>query len=130
MTTRAAASCPSSTSPAVTYREDRPISKPQHRPCACKRCSAVPSPQAVIYSVTDRRRHTITNDQTLRSRVLQTTHQVRNLLDRSQLPHPAADSRCRRCSLATDCMPKLLTGSGRYQRALTRLYRADDQDDE
>ncbi|MFE4695312.1 CRISPR-associated protein Cas4 [Streptomyces sp. NPDC056749] len=89
-----------------------------------------PVPQAVIYSGTDRRRHTITIDQTLRSRVLQTTHQVRNLLDRSQLPHPAADSRCRRCSLATDCMPKLLTGTGRYQHALTRLYRADDQDDE
>ncbi|MEV7903028.1 CRISPR-associated protein Cas4 [Streptomyces anulatus] len=89
-----------------------------------------PVPQAVVYSGTDRRRHTITIDQTLRTRVLQTTHQVRNLLDRSQLPHPAADSRCRHCSLATDCMPKLLTGTGRYLRALTRLYRTDDQDDE
>ncbi|MFC9409667.1 CRISPR-associated protein Cas4 [[Kitasatospora] papulosa] len=89
-----------------------------------------PVPQAVIYSGTDRRRHTITIDQTLRSRVLQTAHQVRNLLDHSQLPAPAADSRCRRCSLATDCMPKLLTGTGHYQRALTRLYRAGDQDDE
>lgn len=89
-----------------------------------------PVPQAVIYSRTDRRRHTITIDQTLRSRVLQTTHQVRNLLDHSQLPHPAADARCRHCSLATDCMPKLLTGTGRYQRALAHLYSADDQDDE
>ncbi|MEV5602774.1 CRISPR-associated protein Cas4 [Streptomyces sp. NPDC052299] len=85
-------------------------------------------PQAVIYSGTDRRRHTITIDETLRSRVLHTAQQVRNLLDRGQLPHPPADSRCKRCSLATDCMPKLLTGTGRYQDALARLYCADDQD--
>ncbi|MGW1467220.1 CRISPR-associated protein Cas4 [Streptomyces sp. NPDC002308] len=89
-----------------------------------------PVPQAAIYSGTDCRRHTLTIDQTLRSRVLQTTHQVRHLLDHGQLPHPVADSRCRRCSLATDCMPKLLTATGRYQQALTRLYRTDDQDDE
>ncbi|MFD5728934.1 CRISPR-associated protein Cas4 [Streptomyces sp. NPDC058368] len=87
-----------------------------------------PVPQAVVYSGTDRRRHTIPIDETLRSRVLQTAQQVRNLLDRGELPRPPADRRCKRCSLATDCMPKLLTGTGRYQDALTRLYCADDQD--
>jgi CRISPR-associated exonuclease Cas4 len=87
-------------------------------------------PEAVIYSGTDRRRHTIAVDATLRSRVLQTAEEVRDLLTRSRLPRPVADGRCRRCSLATDCMPKLLAGSSRYQRALIRLHRADDQDDE
>nr|BAK19892.1 putative CRISPR-associated exonuclease Cas4 family protein [Streptomyces rochei] len=87
-------------------------------------------PEAVIYSGTDRRRHTVVVDEALRSRVLRITEEVRDLLGRSQLPRPVADSRCRRCSLATDCMPKLLAGSGRYQRALTSLYRVDDQDDE
>lgn len=89
-----------------------------------------PVPQAVIHSGADRRRHTLTVDDTLRSRVLRTTDEVRNLVDRGRLPGPVADSRCRRCSLATDCMPELLTETGRYQQALTRLFRAYDQDDE
>ncbi|QKW53552.1 CRISPR-associated protein Cas4 [Streptomyces buecherae] len=87
-----------------------------------------PVPEAVVYSAADRRRHPVAVDQDLRSRVLQLTDAVRALLTTSRLPAPAADKRCRRCSMASDCMPKVLAGTARYRRALTDLYHLDDQD--
>ncbi|MFE7044609.1 Dna2/Cas4 domain-containing protein [Streptomyces atratus] len=88
-----------------------------------------PVPEAAIFSATDRRRHLITIDDALRTRVLDTTHAVRALLETSHLPGPAADNRCRRCSMATDCMPKLLAGTRRYHQALTTLYSLTDPQD-
>lgn len=88
-----------------------------------------PVSEGAIFSGTDRRRHTVTIDEALRTRVLNTATAVRELLNRSTLPAPTADSRCRRCSLATDCMPKLLTKSPRYRRALTDLYHLDARND-
>jgi CRISPR-associated exonuclease Cas4 len=92
----------------------------------------VPVPQAAVYSGTDRRRHTVSVDEALRARVLDATRAVRDLFDDGHtLPPPVADSRCRRCSMATDCMPKLLAGTRRYQRALHDLYVIDyTQDDD
>lgn len=86
-----------------------------------------PVPQAAIYSATDRRRHLLAVDQDLRTRVLEITDAVRTLLTDQTLPAPAADSRCRRCSMATGCMPKILTATDRYRQALTDLYRTHDK---
>ncbi|MFF4179511.1 CRISPR-associated protein Cas4 [Streptomyces sp. NPDC001750] len=88
-----------------------------------------PVPEAAVFSATDRRRHLITIDNALRARVLDTTQAVRALLETSHLPGPAADNRCRRCSMATDCMPKLLAGTRRYRQALTTLYLPTDPQD-
>ncbi|MFJ3844532.1 CRISPR-associated protein Cas4 [Streptomyces albidoflavus] len=87
-----------------------------------------PVPEAAIFSAADRRRHLITIDDTLRSRVLHTAHAVRTLLDSGHLPAPAADTRCRRCSMATHCMPQALADTRRYQQALTALHTPDHQD--
>lgn len=90
-----------------------------------------PVTTATIYSGTDRRRHTVTVNEALRTRVLDATNAVRNLLSHNHtLPPPVADSRCRRCSMATDCMPKLLAGTHRYQQALHDLYLMDDTQDD
>ncbi|MEU0440303.1 CRISPR-associated protein Cas4 [Streptomyces sp. NPDC006186] len=89
-----------------------------------------PVTTAAVYSGIDRRRHTITVDETVRARVLDAANAVRDLLSRTHtLPAPRADSRCRRCSMASDCMPKLLAGTSRYQQALHDLYRIDDAQD-
>lgn len=88
-----------------------------------------PVSEAAIYSAADRRRHSVTVDDTLRARVLHTTNEVRKLLTTEQLPTPPADSRCRRCSMATGCMPKLLAGTRRYRQALTDLYLLHDAQD-
>lgn len=89
-----------------------------------------PVPQAAIYSATDRRRHILDVDDQLRTRVSQLTTVVRALAADQSLPPPAADSRCRRCSMAAGCMPKLLAATHRYRRALTDLYRIDDAPDD
>ncbi|WP_289009427.1 CRISPR-associated protein Cas4 [uncultured Thermomonospora sp.] len=86
-----------------------------------------PVPRAAVYSAADRRRHTVTVDDALRALVLEHTRAVRAMLTDSRLPPPPADSRCRRCSMATDCMPKVLAGARRFRRALDALYVVDDQ---
>ncbi|MFI7102709.1 CRISPR-associated protein Cas4 [Streptomyces sp. NPDC050161] len=88
-----------------------------------------PVPEAAIYSAADRRRHPLAITDTLRTQVLELADAVRNLHTTHQLPPPAADSRCRRCSMATGCMPRLLAGTRRYRQALTDLYHLDDLQD-
>lgn len=85
-------------------------------------------PRAAVYAAADRRRHMITVDDALRTAVVQHARAVRAMLTEGRLPVPAADGRCRRCSMATDCMPKVLAGTRRFQRALDALYTLDDQD--
>ncbi|MER7986557.1 CRISPR-associated protein Cas4 [Streptomyces noursei] len=87
-------------------------------------------PEAAVYSAADRRRHKVTVDDELRTHVHQLTLTVRTMLTTSSLPPPAADSRCRRCSMATNCMPKVLASTRRYQQALTELYTLDDTQDD
>lgn len=77
---------------------------------------------AVIWSATDRRRHEVTVDTALRDLVTATTTAVRAMLDHGALPPAPADKRCRRCSMAESCMPKILAGRGRYHQALADLY--------
>jgi CRISPR-associated exonuclease Cas4 len=88
-----------------------------------------PVPEAAVYSAADRRRHLVPVDDALRARVLDTARAVRAMLTTSALPPPVADGRCRRCSMATDCMPKVLAGADRYRQALADLYRLDDRCD-
>ncbi|RKN39308.1 CRISPR-associated protein Cas4 [Streptomyces hoynatensis] len=87
-----------------------------------------PVPHAAIYSGSDKRRHTIPVTDDLRQRVTDVTTAIRTMLTRQHMPPPAADKRCRRCSLATDCMPHALANTHRYRKALAALYDAPDPD--
>ncbi|WP_052852142.1 CRISPR-associated protein Cas4 [Streptomyces avicenniae] len=89
-----------------------------------------PVPQAAVYSSADRRRHLIDVTPELHERVLAATRAVRALLDTSTLPPPAADTRCRRCSMATGCMPRVLARTERYGKALDGLFTLDDREDD
>ncbi|WP_017540925.1 CRISPR-associated protein Cas4 [Nocardiopsis halophila] len=82
---------------------------------------------AAVYSMADRRRHTVAVDEELRGRVRSAVEQVRAIMSGSVLPPPAADARCRRCSMNTSCMPKVLAGQARYQRHLAALYRPAEE---
>ncbi|WP_329304610.1 CRISPR-associated protein Cas4 [Streptomyces anulatus] len=86
-------------------------------------------PEAAVFSATSRRRHLIAVDDALRTRVLETTRAVRALLERSHLPKPPADNRCRRCSMAAHCMPQLLADTHRYTQALISLHAPADAHD-
>lgn len=81
-----------------------------------------PVPQAAVYSAADRRRHLITVGDELRATVLEHAGAVRAMLADSKLPSPVTDKRCRGCSMATDCMPKVFAGTRRFQQALAALY--------
>lgn len=83
---------------------------------------SVEIPVAVIYSATDRRRHDVGVDDTLRASVAETAAAVRAMTTGAALPAAPADRRCRRCSLAEACMPGVLAGARRYQAALDSLY--------
>ncbi len=68
-------------------------------------------PYAEVFSHTDRRRHRVDLTDQLTHRILDTAAQIRTILADSRLPPAVADRRCRRCSLADDCLPTLTTSS-------------------
>ena len=76
----------------------------------------------VIYSGADRRRHPVPITAELRNRVRDTADRVRSVMTRSALPPAVADARCRRCSMNTACMPRLLADQRAYDTAATELF--------
>ena len=58
-----------------------------------------------IYYDRSRRRRVVPFTEALRRTVQETAEAVRTLYDRDTLPEPAADERCRACSLIDACMP-------------------------
>lgn len=90
---------------------------------------ATPIHIAAIYSAADRRRHQVTVDDDLRTRVIETTDLVRAMLATSRLPPAVSDSRCRRCSMAAGCMPRVLSRTSSYQHALHALFTPEPPDE-
>ncbi|GAB3214004.1 CRISPR-associated exonuclease, Cas4 family [Marinactinospora thermotolerans DSM 45154] len=77
---------------------------------------------AAIYAMADRRRHTVAVDAAMRQRVARITEQVREVIKSQALPAPAADARCRRCSMNTGCMPKVLAKRPRFEKLRGALF--------
>lgn len=63
-------------------------------------------PVGVVFSGRDRRRHVVVVDLALAARVVRTTDAVRHLLEQGAIPQPVHDTRCRRCSLRSGCLPE------------------------
>ncbi len=63
-----------------------------------------------LYYAKSKRRREVQIDQSLRSRVEGATSSVRTMLDRGEVPPPANDARCAKCSLADLCQPSLRVG--------------------
>lgn len=62
-------------------------------------------PAGAIFHHASRRRRDVQLDVSLRSMVVATIQEVRQLLKISRLPPPVADERCPDCSLLETCMP-------------------------
>jgi CRISPR-associated exonuclease Cas4 len=75
-----------------------------------------------IFSGTDRRRYHVAVTAGLRARAAAAVRDVRALLSQYALPAPAADRRCRRCSMNDLCLPKVLVGHGTYARAAAAVF--------
>ncbi|MER6987757.1 Dna2/Cas4 domain-containing protein [Saccharopolyspora hirsuta] len=62
-------------------------------------------PNGVIFAGKHRRRYNVIVDSTLEQRTRTTIHELRELLREGSVPPPVNDTRCRRCSLHSGCMP-------------------------
>lgn len=75
-----------------------------------------------IFSSADRRRHPVMITAELRQQVIATAQEVRQVITNLSLPGPAADRRCRRCSMLDACMPMLLADRRAYVRAQNAIF--------
>lgn len=78
--------------------------------------------QGAIFHYSSRRRRSVRIDNKLRSIVTKLIPEVRAMLASTKLPLPVNDSRCRNCSLADLCQPKLIAASRQLSRELASLY--------
>lgn len=85
--------------------------------------------EGVIFSAADRRRHRVTVDAALRSRVSSGAAAVRAMMTQEQLPPAISGSRCRRCSMNHVCLPKVMSGQGSFTRAVAALYDVAPESD-
>jgi len=83
-------------------------------------------PEGCIYHHGSRRRRQVNVDDHLRAAVQETTAQVRAMLASQCLPPPAADARCRHCSLLDACQPYAVANKGRLAQLRDQLYCVDD----
>lgn len=81
-----------------------------------------PVREGAIFSSADRRRHPVAITPELRQHVLATAQEIREVITSLNLPGPAADKRCRRCSMLDACMPRLLADQNAYVRAQAAIF--------
>ena len=81
-----------------------------------------PVPRGALYTHATRTRREVALDAPLRERTLSIIEAVRALLGGEALPPPVNDARCRRCSLADECLPAVLGGRGRLRGLQGALY--------
>ncbi len=74
-----------------------------------------PVPEGALFYGKTRRRLPVAFDDALRAETEATVAAVRALLRQARLPPPAADDRCRHCSLREACMP---FAPGRFHRMI------------
>ena len=84
---------------------------------------AQPVPRGAIYRHKSRTRQEVALGEQLRSLTVETIEAVRALLGGQAMPQPAADQRCRKCSLLPACMPEALTDRERQEAHTNALYR-------
>jgi CRISPR-associated exonuclease Cas4 len=65
-------------------------------------------PRGAVFHLATRRHEPVEFDPTLRDEVGEMVGHIRDMLDRVELPPVVADARCRRCSLADSCQPKVI----------------------
>lgn len=66
-------------------------------------------PEGALFYASSKRRRPVSIDAALLRRVIDTTAEVRTMLDRGRLPPPTTDTRrCRGCSLRERCQPEAL----------------------
>lgn len=84
-----------------------------------------PVPVGAIFHHGSKRRREVQFDGTLKSLVIETTEQVRQLFIKGKLPPPVADQRCPDCSLIDACMPDAIQRFA-HTAQLNRLFSIEE----
>lgn len=85
-------------------------------------------PVGVIFASSDRRRHQVEITPELRQRVVRNAVSVRQILEGEILPAAPSDHRCRRCSMNSECMPRVLAGQKAFARVAASLFTVLDEE--
>lgn len=89
-----------------------------------------PVPRGAIFHHSSRRRREVVITAALRTMVEELTPTIRAMLGSGQLPPPAADARCKECSLADLCQPTLIASASRLSVLRKTLYDPDEDEGE
>lgn len=82
-------------------------------------------PAGAIYQATSHARREIPITPELRQAVAETAAAVRAMLASGKLPPPAADERCRHCSLIELCQPEALAAHDKQRRLAAALFEPE-----
>jgi CRISPR-associated exonuclease Cas4 len=84
-----------------------------------------PVPAGAIFHHSSKRRREVQFDEALRSLVVESINQVRQLLAARKVPPPVADERCSGCSLIETCMPYAVQNFARAAKS-NNPFRVDE----
>ncbi|MDL2269372.1 CRISPR-associated protein Cas4 [Desulfosarcina sp. OttesenSCG-928-A07] len=111
----------------VEYKRGRPKKNDSDRVQLCAQALCLEEmlgmevPEGSLFYGQTKRRQVVPMDLSLRAITLDTIADVRVLLNQENLPPPVNDKRCKDCSLAETCMPKILAAQHRASRYLESL---------
>jgi len=91
--------------------------------------TGLPVRYGAIYHHSSRRRRVVEITPALRLEVERLAPLIRHLLHDGRLPPPAADGRCRHCSLKDACQPEAVAAAGRLQRLRASLYIPEEDEE-
>ncbi len=83
-------------------------------------------PAGAIYQASSRARREVRITPELRQAVADTAEAIRAMLAAGVLPPPAADERCRHCSLIELCQPEALTARDQQRRLAAALFEPEE----
>jgi len=82
-------------------------------------------PAGAIFHHGSRRRREVIITPELRGQVKEIVSNIREMLDSGKLPPPAADSRCKECSLLEICQPRALDSLSLQKRLAESLFEVE-----
>ena len=112
----------------VEYKHG-PMRRGQHADlqlCAQAMCLeemlGVSVPKGAVYHFSSRRRREVVFTPELRQKVRDAVEAIRQILQSDRLPHPAADARCKHCSLIESCLPFVVASQAKLSALQRRLF--------
>ncbi len=89
-----------------------------------------PIPRGAIFHHSSRRRREVVITAALRAQVEELVPKIRAMLACEHLPPPAADARCKECSLLDLCQPLLVSGATHLRLLRKTLYEPYEEEGE